>query len=153
MEKKLVDLRGRSVVFLDEETYQELDGINSLVNRNTAYRTDLQLYDKPEFWTILEGAGAGDCEDYALTKMKRLEEAGWPRHVLRPATCWCEPHPDGEREYHAVLTVDTSAGTLVLDNRFPFVMNLKDPRMMAYKWHRRKAAGSANWVNLLPVKH
>lgn len=73
-----------------------------------------------------EGPSFGDCEDYALTKRRALLVAGLPAGALRLATAYTE-----HGEYHAVLTVATTDGTLVLDNRFPTV---RDWRSMPYRW-------------------
>jgi len=54
----------------------------------------------------------GDCEDFALTKRKKLIEMGWSSRSLRIAVALT-----GRGEGHAVLIAKTSEGDLVLDNR------------------------------------
>jgi predicted transglutaminase-like cysteine proteinase len=73
-------------------------------------------------------AAAGDCEDYALAKRARLQAAGLPAGAMRLATAIL---PRGE--LHAVLTVETDRGTLVLDNLRRDVTAL---RTLDYAWQR-----------------
>jgi predicted transglutaminase-like cysteine proteinase len=54
---------------------------------------------------------AGDCEDYALTKRRKLIALGWSARALRIAVA-----RTASVEGHAVLVVATSQGDLVLDN-------------------------------------
>ena len=70
--------------------------INSDVNASVSYKTDLEQYDKFDFW--LEAKTLGDCEDYALRKRELLLKAGFARKDLHLACCWCETG-----EYHAAL--------------------------------------------------
>ena len=120
---------------LTKERWKELEHVNAIINRNVNYRTDMELYHKPEFWTIAETQG--DCEDYALAKRKKLLELGWPIEAIKLAIV-LTPQNEG----HAVLTVDTSKGTYVLDNRFGFVMPWKETH---YTWISRQNGKS--WVS------
>lgn len=67
-----------------------------------------------DLWTI--GGAAGDCDDFAVTKMYRLmTEYRVPREALRLALTKVWAGRMGQR-WHVVLLVDTSnAGTWVLD--------------------------------------
>ncbi len=56
-------------------SYSIAERINSQVNASVQYKTDLEQYDKPEFW--VEANTFGDCEDYALLKRAYLLEQGW----------------------------------------------------------------------------
>lgn len=95
---------GVSSVSYSSKTAALLRRVNDQVNRSISYRSD-----KGEVWKI--GVSAGDCEDYALTKRKRLIGAGVPAGALRMATART---PEGEM--HAVLIVKTDKGDFVLDN-------------------------------------
>ena len=99
--------------------------INSEVNQSTKYRTDRDLYGKPDFWTIADGEG--DCEDFALAKRKRFIEQGFGDYV-RLATAWVQ-----QEGYHAVLIVTTSSGDYVLDNMHPLPMRRQE---LNYVWSR-----------------
>lgn len=124
----------------------KLATVNAEVNR-LPYRSDATLYGRPDFWTDIEAAGAGDCEDYALAKRARLLAAGWPPSAVRLATCWTE-----RDEYHAVLTVDLQgaegAETWVLDNRFGRVQAAADLVRIGYRWDRRQAPAGRGWVQI-----
>lgn len=86
-------------------------------------------------------AAAGDCEDYALTKRARLRAAGLPAGAVRLATASL---PSGE--LHAVLTVETDRGTLVLDNLQPRVVPM---RALDYSWRRVEGTyGRLEWREL-----
>jgi predicted transglutaminase-like cysteine proteinase len=92
-------------VKLTSRLQTQLASINSRVNSNMRAKSDKGA-DK---WSI--GGKTGDCEDYAMTKRALLIAAGWPSRALsltKVRTAWGEGH--------AVLSVRTSAGTLVLDN-------------------------------------
>ena len=56
-------------------SYSVAERINSDVNARVTYKSDLEQFDTPEFWTM---AGKfGDCEDYALAKRSALLHAGF----------------------------------------------------------------------------
>lgn len=123
---------------LTGQRWRELERVNAEVNGRVNYKSDVDLYGIPEFWTI--AAGAGDCEDYALAKRGELLALGWPVEALRLAVCL-----DERGRGHAVLTVDTSKGVYVLDNRSPFVQPWK---ALSYTWVKRQAAGGKAWVTI-----
>lgn len=131
------------MIELTHEKEAMLMGINRSVNDAIQYKTDAELYQKADFWTVVHGIGEGDCDDYALTKRKRLMDLGLPADDLRLATCWTE-----EGDYHAVLTVETSKGTMVLDNRYPFPYHWSTP---SYRWHKRQKPGRLKWELLTGV--
>lgn len=81
----------------------------------------------------------GDCDSYATAKYARLVQYGWPKSLLRLATCWCFPNHEG---YHAVLLVDLNGTTWVLDNRYPHPMEYD---MLPYEWHKLQIAGTQQW--------
>jgi predicted transglutaminase-like cysteine proteinase len=92
----------------------ELDEINRAVNRAIAPATDLDLYGVQEYWAL--PSNSGDCEDYALLKRHILIERGWPESALLLTVV-----RDELGEGHAVLTVRTTQGDFVLDNKAPDV--------------------------------
>ncbi len=92
---------------LDGAKRRELARVNADVNR--AIRPTSDAADQDE-WQA--GVSSGDCEDYALTKRRRLIEQGWSPRALRIAVA-----KTAAGEGHAVLVVRTSEGDLVLDNR------------------------------------
>ena len=98
-----------------------LDRVQQEVNRTVRPRAEPAGQDLWQVATV-----EGDCEDFALAKLRRLEAAGVPHGVARLATLQL---PSGEG--HAVLTVDTDRGTLVLDNLQPGVTPL---HALRYAW-------------------
>jgi predicted transglutaminase-like cysteine proteinase len=88
----------------------ELDEINRSVNSAIKPVTDLEAYGVSEYWTI--PTDKGDCEDYALLKQQILISRGWPTSALLMTVV-----RDERGEGHAVLTVRTSQGDYILDNK------------------------------------
>lgn len=132
---------------LTAERWAELVDVNHQVN-GLPYQSDPSQYHRPEFWSDIEAAGAGDCEDYAIAKQRRLVALGWPLDYVRLAVCLTE-HGEG----HAVLLVDVAdpetrqAGTLCLDNRTARPGDwLTDPLFARYKWLMRQKPGRWDWA-------
>ncbi|MCB1498373.1 MAG: transglutaminase-like cysteine peptidase [Bauldia sp.] len=96
-------------VRLDRARWKELTDVNQSVNTGIRPATDEEMYGRPEVWGF--PTTSGDCEDYALLKRKRLLDKGWPAAALL-ITVVRQTNGDG----HAVLTVTTDHGDLVLDN-------------------------------------
>lgn len=110
----MVHSRGNQRVKLDAERWNALVEINTTVNTMIKPVTDEDLFGKPEVWVY--PTTSGDCEDFVLLKQKILVEQGWPLGALL-ITVVRQPNGDG----HAVLTVLTDRGDLVLDNLDPRV--------------------------------
>ncbi len=96
-------------VRLDVQRWAELSAINDAVNTGVRPATDQELFGRPEVWEFPDGAG--DCEDFVLLKRRKLIEKGWPTAALL-ITVVRQSNGDG----HAVLSVTTNQGDLVLDN-------------------------------------
>jgi predicted transglutaminase-like cysteine proteinase len=97
------------------ESLSELDQVNRGVNHAIAPATDQEIYGVSEYWT-LPVDNRGDCEDYALLKQRLLVARGWPLNALLLTVV-----RDERGEGHAVLTVRTTQGDFVLDNKAPDV--------------------------------
>lgn len=100
---------------------RKLGVINRAVNGLVRYLPDngLDMWASPGE-TL--SRGAGDCEDYAILKMAALKEAGVPMKDMSVVVV-----RDTRRNlYHAVLSVVTSDGYLVLDNLSGKVMSDRD---------------------------
>jgi predicted transglutaminase-like cysteine proteinase len=124
---------------LSQSRMQELTEINSLVNNAITPVTDQNLYGVAEMWTY--PYDRGDCEDYVLLKRRLLMERGWPASALL-ITVVRDQKGDG----HAVLTVTTSAGDLVLDNQEADIRFWRDT---PYEYLKRQSKGDPNrWVSL-----
>lgn len=84
--------------------------VNREVNASIRQRTDRALYGAAEKWVLPESAG--DCEDLALLKMRKLIDRGVPPRNLRLAQVMKRKVPS-----HVVLLVETVPGTeYVLDS-------------------------------------
>ena len=105
-------------------SYRLAERINNTVNTSVTYKSDLEQFDTPEFWTM---AGKfGDCEDYALAKRNALLNAGWPKDKLGLCVCYTQ-----SGEGHCVLWVDTDKGSFILDNNYAFPVK---PSELPYRW-------------------
>lgn len=107
--------RRGAVVTLTAERKADLRTVNDVVNQMVLPVTDLELYGRVEHWTY--PSGKGDCEDYVLLKRRLLMERGWPAGALLITVV-----RDQDDEGHAVLTVQTSAGDFILDNKRPEIV-------------------------------
>jgi predicted transglutaminase-like cysteine proteinase len=110
------DTHSEATVTLSPALMRELRQVNLRVNRSIEPQYD---NDGDDEWQA--DVTAGDCEDFALTKRRRLIELGWSPNALRMAVAYT-PNNNG----HAVLVVSTSQGDLVLDNRTNAIRNWRD---------------------------
>ena len=102
---------GRKTIHVAAGTMSKLSSVNRAVNRSIRARND----SKADVWS--SNVSVGDCEDYALTKRRRLLEMGFPAAALRMAIA-----RTSTGEGHAVLVVRTDKGDRVLDNRTDSIM-------------------------------
>jgi predicted transglutaminase-like cysteine proteinase len=107
---------GETRIQLTPKMRRELRQVNFGINRTIQPVNDVPGKDS---WDA--DVASGDCEDYVLTKRKRLIELGWSANALRIAVTYT---PDNTG--HAVLVVSTSQGDLVLDNRHNAVLDWRD---------------------------
>ncbi len=131
---------GPSRIHLSEDAWTDLVEINDHVNATVEPVSDLELYGVVEWWAY-PLANQGDCEAYVLEKRRMLLERGWPASALLITVVLEE---DGAG--HAVLTVTTDRGDLVLDNQHP------DIRLWSntpYAFLKRQSKVDPNgWVSL-----
>lgn len=124
---------------LNEALWQQLLTINAHYNAVIAPMTDQDQYNVAELWTYPDTAG--DCEDYALAKRRALMDAGWFASTLL-MTVVRQPNGDG----HAVLTVRTDRGDLVLDNQDGMIRLWSDTPYTFLK--RQSQADAGRWVDI-----
>lgn len=118
---------------------QDPNTVNATVNC-FPYTSDATRYGQADFWARADGVGE-DCEDFALGKLKRLIDLGWPISALRLACCYVETG-----EYHAVLVVRSGSNDLVLDNRQNHPCTLDELDRIGYKPDRiQTTGGSQEW--------
>lgn len=126
-------------VSLTDARLEELRAINGRFNESIRPETDLVLYKTVEFWTVPDEAG--DCEDYVLAKRKALVNSGWPPSALL-ITVVKQKSGVG----HAVLTVRTDKGDLVLDNLDADIHAWQETPYTYLKRQSQDDAGS--WVTI-----
>lgn len=84
--KRLLDFQALIEAGRDRSDWQRLHLANDFANRHINYRADLDHWGKNDYWaTPLEslGSGAGDCEDYAISKYFSLRSMGVADDKLR----------------------------------------------------------------------
>lgn len=127
-------------VALTEANFAQLRQVNEDVNRRIEPMTDLDHYGEVERWTYPDD-GYGDCEDYVLLKRRTLIGLGWPADTLLVTVV-----RDHKGDGHAVLTVVTDRGDLVLDNQEAAVLLWHET---GYRFVKRQAQDEADkWVSL-----
>ncbi|WP_313805046.1 transglutaminase-like cysteine peptidase [Sphingobium sp.] len=91
---------------------QQVEMINNWVNRRLRFVDDRQGADNWASAARTLQSGTGDCEDYAIAKMKLLEAAGFDRHAMFLIIA-----RDLVRQAdHAVLAVRIDGDLMILDN-------------------------------------
>lgn len=131
-ETRLCSTRGGpQVVELTASRKAELTSINSRVNRAIRERSDQQTRGMADYWEL--PGREGDCEDFAIMKKKQLLERGWPASAILLTVA----RSGGEG--HTVLTVRTSKGDLILDNR---TSAIRDWSHTPYRYFARQAPGN-----------
>jgi predicted transglutaminase-like cysteine proteinase len=124
---------------LTPERMAELQRINAHVNATIVEVSDREQYGREDVWR-LPTSGKGDCEDFALLKRKLLLDRGWPASALSISLGMT-----AEGEAHAVLTVATGAGDLVLDNRRSAILPAGQTGITFHA--RQSGAQPGRWVS------
>ena len=128
------------VVRLNEALWQQLIAINADVNRRVRPMTDKDLFGTEEHWSYPVN-GYGDCEEYVLEKQRILIEAGWPKSALLITVA-----KDIQNSGHAVLTVRTDHGDMILDNQIEAVLPWYST---PYRYIKRQSASSpVQWTGI-----
>ncbi len=106
--------QGSCTVDMTPDMAATLAAINKNINDNNTYAYDSEKYGRLEQWEEMpQSGGVGDCEDFALAKMRACLDAGIPACALKLAT--------GETstgDGHAWLEVQTSDVPVALDLNF-----------------------------------
>jgi predicted transglutaminase-like cysteine proteinase len=122
-----------------QEKMDMLSQVNSYVNGKIKPESDMDLYHVAEKWAY--PVSSGDCEDYVLLKKRFLEGMG-----VSPDQLLITVLLDEKNEGHAVLTVVTTAGDFVLDNRRDMVLPWVETN---YKFLKRQSQDDPKiWVSL-----
>jgi predicted transglutaminase-like cysteine proteinase len=124
---------------LTPKAWNELAAVNNDVNTRIAPATDMEIYGKTEWWEYPQSRG--DCEDLVLLKRRELAKMGWPIGDLL-ITVVKQKNGDG----HAVLTVLTDKGDLVLDNLDPHIKLWSETPYTYIK--RQSGFDTGKWVSI-----
>lgn len=129
-------------VLLTPDLFQQLFSINYYVNDRVKWTSDAELYGKAERWAY--PLDRGDCEDIVLLKRRLLAKAGWPISSLLITTV---EERGADKPRHAVLTVHTDRGELILDNQTPEILFWYETN---YRYLARQSPADPNvWVSFL----
>lgn len=133
-------------VILTPDLLQQLYSINHYVNDRVKWTSDEELYGKTEYWTY--PLDRGDCEDIVLLKRRLLAKAGWPLGALLITTV---QDPSAGKDLHAVLTVRTDRGELILDNQTPEILFWYETN---YRFLERQSITDPNvWIAFSDNQH
>ena len=128
-------------ILLTTQAWKNLERINLWVNTHVKPMTDMDHWGVVERWNYPDD-GYGDCEDYVLLKRRLLIQLGWPREALLVTVVL-----DNGDEGHAVLTVTTDKGDIVLDNKKEDILLWS---MTGYRFVKRQSRSDPNvWVSLI----
>lgn len=94
----------------DREALRALQEVNHYVNSTVTPAEDKVTSGRSENWSLPIN-NRGDCEDYALLKMKTLLDVGFPASKLALSVVL-----DRRGENHLVLLARLKSGDYVLDN-------------------------------------
>lgn len=122
-------------VRLTPALWNELVAVNASVNQGIKAVTDDEVYGRAEYWNYPDLAG--DCEDMVLAKRMTLIKRGWPTGTLL-ITVVRQTNGEG----HAVLTVLTDRGDLILDNLEPRILVWSDTDYTYVKRQSETYAGA-----------
>ncbi len=127
------------VVTLTQAVWNQLNQINTGVNTAVLPATDMEIYGVLEHWDYPKLAG--DCEDYVLEKRRDLIQSGWPESALLITVV-----RDETGSGHAVLTVRTNRGDVVLDNKTDKILVWADT---PYTYLKRQSTRDPNTWDLI----
>lgn len=127
------------VVTLTQAVWNQLNQINTAVNTAVLPATDMEIYGVLEHWDYPKLAG--DCEDYVLEKRRDLVQSGWPESSLLITVV-----RDETGSGHAVLTVRTNRGDVVLDNKTDKILVWADT---PYTYLKRQSTRDPNSWDLI----
>jgi predicted transglutaminase-like cysteine proteinase len=127
-------------VTLTPALLQQLYEINKFANDRVTWTSDAELYGTTERWAY--PLDRGDCEDIVLLKRRLLTKAGWPAGALLITTV--EERGAGKGR-HAVLTVRSDRGEMILDNQTPEILFWYET---SYRYIARQSPTDPNiWVS------
>ncbi|WP_036302665.1 transglutaminase-like cysteine peptidase [Methylobacterium sp. 77] len=134
-----IDANEPARIALTPATWNLVVSVNRRVNTGLRAVTDMDHWGEADRWDLAED-GMGDCEDFQLLKRKRLADAGLSRRAMRMTVVI-----DEKGEGHAVLTLLTDRGELILDNKTSEILPWY---RTGYVFIKRESQDSVAWVSL-----
>ncbi|GJE40716.1 transglutaminase-like cysteine peptidase [Methylobacterium persicinum] len=134
-----VDRNEPARIALTPAVWAMIVSVNRRINKSVEPMTDMEHLHVADRWDLAED-GIGDCEDYQLLKRHLLAEAGLPRRAMRMTVVI-----DEKGEGHAVLTLITDRGDLVLDNKTDTILPW---HRTGYVFIKRESQDTVAWVSL-----
>ena len=134
-----VDRAEPARIALTPATWATIAAVNKRINKSVQAMTDQDHLGTPDRWDLAED-GIGDCEDFQLLKRHLLVAAGLPRRAMRMTVVI-----DEKGEGHAVLTLITDRGDLVLDNKTGQILPW---HRTGYVFIKRESQDATAWVSL-----
>jgi predicted transglutaminase-like cysteine proteinase len=134
-----VDRNEATRITLTAATWSTIVSVNRRINKAVEPMTDMEHLHVADRWDLAED-GIGDCEDFQLLKRHLLAEAGLPRRAMRMTVVI-----DEKGEGHAVLTLITDRGDLVLDNKTDTILPW---HRTGYVFIKRESQDAQAWVSL-----
>ncbi|AWN36822.1 transglutaminase-like cysteine peptidase [Methylobacterium radiodurans] len=134
-----VDRNEPARISLTPALWSTIVAVNKRVNKSVRAMTDQDHLGTPDRWDLAED-GIGDCEDFQLLKRHLLAAAGLPKRAMRMTVVI-----DEKGEGHAVLTLITDRGDLVLDNKTSQILPW---HRTGYVFVKRESQDATAWVSL-----
>jgi predicted transglutaminase-like cysteine proteinase len=134
-----VDRSEPARITLTPAVWATIVSINRRVNKSVEPMTDMDHLHVADRWDLAED-GIGDCEDFQLLKRHLLADAGLSRRAMRMTVVI-----DEKGEGHAVLTLITDRGDLVLDNKTNAIVPW---HKTGYVFIKRESQDATAWVSL-----
>lgn len=138
-EECVVDPEEPILIEMTHAVARHIEIVNRDVNHAVVGIPDPIHRGVADLWEYVSD-GSGDCEDFQLTKRRILVGLGLPRRALRMTVVL-----DELGEGHAVLTVRTNGGDLVLDNKTDAILPWD---RTGYVFVKREGSIDATWVSL-----
>lgn len=124
---------------LTPAAWRDIEATNARVNASIKPVTDEEHWGQPDVWDLAKD-GKGDVEEYALVKRRNLVGKGLPRRAMRVTVVI-----DEKGEGHAVLSLLTDRGDLILDSKTNEVVPWY---RTGYVFIKREGQDKPGWVSL-----
>ena len=126
-------------IVLTDQLWSQINQVNKYVNANIRGVTDVENFGMINYWTYPVNSGL--CHSYALLKKRYLTELGINPDKLLITVVLTETG-----EGHAVITIPTDNGDIILDNRREEILQWNQT---GYTFLMRQSQGQASqWVSL-----